>query len=433
MTLKTVNRKIALFAVFIFTGITTFCQESKTVIISNPTPFSRPDELIILKRAVIEKHFHPSPKFVTVSCAGKKIAVQYLNGDGDQKWNEVLFLYSFKPNEKASFQISAGEKSAETFAVQRAHVRMRKKNSDDTFGPNIKSATMPPQNPATDFSKQALPMYLTEGPTWENDKVAFRLYFDVRNNKDIYGKTTAKMMMDTVGANTKVSYHNLSDWGMDVLHVANSLGAGALAISVPQAGKEDTLIRLGGQNIKKTVYHQIADGPLLAKFNILYDWQINNKPVRVKEEISIPAGQYFYESYVTVNGAPAGAKLVTGIAKFYENTFDTINYNNTIIAFSYGKQAENKDNLGLGILVNKRNFLKADSINRRNTDVNETYTAAQTITENVPLYYRFYVGWERTDKRFTTFEGFKNFLREEAIKYNQAVKLKWQETLIENK
>ncbi len=427
MTVKVVNIRIALCAFIFFSGITTISgQKLKTIIISNPASLARPDELVILKREIIDKYFHPSPKFIAVSAKEKKLAVQHTDEDGDGKWDEVIFLYSFKANEKVSFTISSVKENTEATAIQRAHVRMRKKNSDDSFGPNIISETMPPQNPATDFSKHKLPMYLTEGPAWENDKVAFRLYFDVRNNKDIYAKTTAKMMMDTVGANPKVSYHELSGWGMDVLHVAKSLGAGALAISVPQAGREDTLIRLGGQNIKKTVYRQIADGPLLAKFSVMYDWEINDKPVQVKEEISIWGGQYFYESDVTVKGAPAGSKLVTGIANFYENTFDTITFDKAAIGFTYGKQAENKDNLGLGILVNKQDFVKADSINRSNTDVNETYIITQKITENMPLRYRFYVGWERTDKRFITALGFKIFLKEEAVKYSQVIKMKWQ-------
>ena len=57
--------------------------------------------------------------------------------------------------------------------------------------------------------------------------------------------------------------------------------------------------------------------PLLDKFTITYDWQINEKPLQVKEEISIWGGQYFYDSKVTFKSAPLDAKLVTGIAGFY--------------------------------------------------------------------------------------------------------------------
>lgn len=427
------NKKASLFTIIVFAAsANTIAQVSNTVEITNPAALSRADELVTLQRVEIEKQLHSSPEFIAVSYNEKQLPVQYIDQDGDGKWDEAVFLYSFQANEKPSFKISPATASNIAGTEQRAHARLRKKNADDTFGPGVTSETMPLRNPATDFSKQSLPMYLTEGPAWENDKVAYRLYFDIRNNKDIYGKTTFKMMMDTVGANRKVSYHNLADWGMDVLHVVKSLGAGALALSVPQQGTEDTLIRLGGQNITKTVYQQVADGPLLAKFSLTYDWQINDKPIQIKEVISISGGQYFYDSKVTVTSAPTGSKLVTGIADFYENTFQTFKEGKAVIGFSYGRQSENKDNLGLGVLADEQNFAKVDSINRSNTDVNETYIIAQTLQDNVPLYYRFYTGWERTDKRFTTLEGFKDFLKEEGVRYSRPVVIKWKKRLNKN-
>ncbi|MCU7552582.1 DUF4861 domain-containing protein [Chitinophagaceae bacterium LB-8] len=427
MKIQDIIKKGFAFAVVIAAlTVNASAQASNTIEITNPATVSRTDELIRLQRTKIERQLHHAVKYIVVSVSGRDLPVQYVDDDGDGKWDEAIFLYSFVAKEKTNFRISASETDNAQSTEQKAHVRLRKKNADDSFGPSIEVETMPLRNPATDFSKRPLPNYLTEGPAWENDKVAFRLYFDVRNNKDIYGKTTSKMMMDTVGTNYKISYHNLSDWGMDVLHVVKSLGAGALALSVPQKGGADTLIRLGGKDITKTVYQQKADGPLLAKFTMTYDWQIKDQPLQVKEEISIWGGQYFYESKVTITGAPAGSALITGMADFYENTFETLVKDKAVIGLSYGKQSENKDNLGLGVLVNKQSFVKADSINRSNTDINETYIVKQRIKDGMPLTYRFYTGWERTDQRFTKMEDFKEFLKEEAIRYSQPVKMQWK-------
>ena len=192
-------------------------QSFLSVRLLNPNNFSRADELITLSRQSLETNFSKPVQFVNVVKAQKQIPVQYIDENGDDRWDQVIFLYSFAPREKAIVKITASNDSDPVGVDQRAHVRMRMKTSSEAFGPNLTSVTMPVKNPQTDFSKQKLPMYLTEGPAWENDKVAFRLYFDVRNNKDIYGKTTSRMMMDTVGANTKMSYHLLSEWGMDVL------------------------------------------------------------------------------------------------------------------------------------------------------------------------------------------------------------------------
>jgi hypothetical protein len=254
--------------------------------LANITSLVRQDELIMLSRKKLESAFGRHINFVNVEKSTTQIPLQYVDENNDGQWDQLILLYSFTQKEKVDFKITPVGTPKALPGEQMAHVRMRMKIGAETFGPNLPTVTMPVKNPATDFSKAKLPMYLTEGPAWENDKVAFRLYFDVRNNKDIYGKTTSRMMMDTVGANTKMSYHILSEWGMDVLHVVKSLGAGALALSVPQQGGRDTLIRLGGQNITNSVFQQVADGPLLGRFIMTYDWQINGNPVQVKEEIS---------------------------------------------------------------------------------------------------------------------------------------------------
>lgn len=406
---------------FMMTVIVGQTQSSVSLHLVNTTNISRLDELITLSRKNVEDALKRPVSFINVAKAKQQLPLQYIDENKDGQWDQVALLCSFGPGQKSVLQVTAATKNTSESLVPKAHVRMRKKIGPEAFGPNLSNVTMPVRNPATDFSKEKLPMYLTEGPAWENDKVAFRLYFDVRNNKDIYGKVTSRMMMDTVGANTKMSYHILSEWGMDVLHVVKSLGAGALALSVPQEGGTDTLIRLGGQNVTNTLFQQIADGPLVGRFSLTYDWQINNKPLQIKEEISIWGGQYFYDSKVTIVGAPAGAKLITGIADFYENTFELDKTAKAVVGFSYGKQSENKDKLGLAVLVDQKAFAKSDSINRPNTDVNETYTIAQNISNNHPLYYRFYVGWERTDKRFESLEGFRSFLKEEELEYSMPI------------
>ncbi|WP_371396776.1 DUF4861 family protein [Fretibacter rubidus] len=67
-----------------------------------------------------------------------------------------------------------------------------------------------------------------EGPGWESDKVGFRLYLDERNALDIFGKKTDAIVLSTVGRGN--DYHAMADWGMDILKVGNSLGAGGFGI-----------------------------------------------------------------------------------------------------------------------------------------------------------------------------------------------------------
>lgn len=89
-----------------------------------------------------------------------------------------------------------------------------------------------------------------------------------------------------------------------------------------------------------------------------YNWKITEDlaPVTLTEEISIWGGQYFFENKVTISGAPVNANLVTGTINFYSNSYDTMVTPITKALYTFDKQSENKDQPGLGIMVNKKTF-----------------------------------------------------------------------------
>jgi hypothetical protein len=68
-----------------------------------------------------------------------------------------------------------------------------------------------------------------EGPGWESDKVGYRFYLDWRNGVDVFGKKVNEPILHKVGLDGFDSYHEMQDWGMDVLKVAKSLGVGSIA------------------------------------------------------------------------------------------------------------------------------------------------------------------------------------------------------------
>jgi hypothetical protein len=68
-----------------------------------------------------------------------------------------------------------------------------------------------------------------EGPGWESDKVAYRLYLDERNVPDIYGKRLPRPVLPHIGQG-KDDYHAMADWGQDILQVNQSLGAGGIGV-----------------------------------------------------------------------------------------------------------------------------------------------------------------------------------------------------------
>jgi hypothetical protein len=390
--------------------------------ITNPSPIERVDELVVLSREMIERAMGKlNDNYISIATAnGQSINLQFDDLNKDGKWDEVAFLHAFKPFETAQLKIyKTALKPA--LGVVRAHVRMRKKNPDNTFGPLLDSVTVPGNTAPTDFSKQKLPPYLTEGPAWENDKVAFRIYMDTRNTKDIFGKKTAAMMMDTVGVNPENIYHHLSDWGMDILAVGKSLGAGSLALRIPNVNGKDTLVRLGGSNIGKITFEKVADGPIRGILKLYYnDWKAieGAPPINVSEEISIWGGKFFYQSNVSVTNAPTGTKLVAGIVNLKSKKPTELSIEDSKLLYTYDAQSENSDSLGLALLVKNNNFESFGATPNTGSDILNTYTVTIPLTSE-PSQFRFFSCWEKSDLLFENEKSFRKYLEVEAIKYSK--------------
>lgn len=414
------------------TALIMFCgcssKKSATIELRNPMNIARAEELVVLKRTALEKITGPVPegKYLTLSRNnGSPLVLQYDDLDKDGVWDEAAFLYSFQPNEEVKLKWQIADAPATVKAVVRAHVRQRRKNADNSFAAAVDRDSIPAGQPATDFSKDAYPPFLTEGPAWENDKVGFRLYFDERNGKDIWGKTTAAMVLEEVGTDTANNYHARADWGMDILKVGNSLGAGSLALAVSMNGK-DSLLALRGERMGPVQYEKVADGPVRAVFRMYYpQWKplAGEPPISVTDQMSIWGGQYFYQSEVRVDGAPAGAALVTGIVNLhsrqsYTGGNDAIDY-----LYSYDLQSENRDSLGMALMLPHAIFAGTGQTPNDNTDVTHTYTLKLKAVGNQAETFRFYAGWEQSDTSFKSRQAFAGYLKTEADKWAHPIEI----------
>lgn len=397
--------------------------------LKNQLPVARKNELIELDRSFLEKRLGKLSEDVPLEIIGRKApgAVQFDDLDGDGKWEKAVLLCDFKARETVKLKLALTGDIVVSAGVL-AHVRQRRKRYDDSFGKDLLADTVPAGQPNTDFTKVKLPPFLTEGPAWENDKVGFRIYMDVRNIKDIWGKTTSAMMMDTVGVDPSNVYHHLALWGMDILAVGKSLGAGSLALSVPVAGKADTLVRLGGIHMGKIIYRRIADGPVRAVFQMQYPaWNVlgNGKLTSLTEQISIWGGQYFYESKVSLKNAPPGARLVTGIVNLKSKKAACDSISNPAVLYTFDQQSENNDNLGMAVMLKKTDLIAFGQTPNAGSDILNTYTVQMKLpAARQSVSFRYYAAWEHSDPAFSSEGGFKKFLGNQAKPYNSPILIK---------
>jgi hypothetical protein len=414
--------------VALFLSVTSFAQISRSVSVSNKLEIERKDELVVLSRSFLERKLgsFTGDKYILVSINNRPKLVQLDDFNDDGNWDEAVFLHSFKAKETAVFKVQLSDRPAAIKASVLAHVRHQHKFPDDSFGPSVLMDTMPYNNKPTDFSKQKLPPYLTEGPAWENDKVGFRKYFDTRNTNDIWGKTTSRMVLDEVGVDPSKIYHDFdSTWGMDILKVGKSLGAGALALQLKTNDGTDTIARLG-TNVLQEIYERVADGPVRAIFRIKYKgWQIAQLPaLNVEEQISIWGGQYFFENKVTITNTPIPMRIVTGIPDFYHADSGTISIKGAKAIYNFGIQSENKDKLGLAVATTQQHAPIFARTPDAGQEVLNTYTVSMTAKPTLPINYRFYSGWQQSDERFASKELFESYMMNEVKKLASPLMIK---------
>ncbi|NMB71722.1 MAG: DUF4861 domain-containing protein [Bacteroidales bacterium] len=381
------------------------CQpKERTIEVVNTLPVNRTDEPVILQRKTLERGFHSSLKGeqILVLQGTDTVPSQCDDIDGDGIWDECVFFVNIPQSATVEYRLMP-VRELPRFR-QRTNVRMAriiemfKKYEELNEAERIKG---------TD-TKVTSTVYQLEGPGWENDRVAFRNYLDERNGMDIFGKVVDTMVLDFIGRGD--DYHSMGPWGVDILKVGNSLGAGGIALL-----QADTLVRGGIPSRGK--YRLITKGPLRSRFVLSYEnWKVGNVIYDLYHTVTILGGTYGYESTIQLKGSGKDT-LVAGIVKLHSDTLYVLQDNpKFVVLATYDKQAFNGEYLGLGLIVPREVYLGWDTAPEEGHDVVSTYYARLLAENSRPVSFRFYACWELSDKRFASRDTFLDYLKEEAGK-----------------
>ena len=400
------------------------CNLSKSdneISLVNPTDINRVDEAIIISRdklstliSSVENGMFPLLKDAT----GEIIPSQIDDLNKDGKWDELFFLIDLKANETKVLKVSfIDEKDVPAFIV-RSNVRfadMTPEHIELQSAERLKSTDSP----------NSQKYFTMEGPAWENDKVAFRNYYDARNCFDIFGKRTTEMALDKVGL-TPHSYHELADWGMDVLKVGNSLGAGAIAIKKDGKFYRFADAETGVANFETGEVEIVVDGPLRSILKLIVnEWNVDGNKYNFTHEISIWGGAQFYRSKVTISGLKGGETLVTGIVNIGSDSLIYIEPNDNFVCLAtHDNQAYDGEKLGMAILVHKSNFIKYIEAPEEGKGIVKTYMAELKLENEKPVGFCYYSGWELQNKNFKEADYFIELIKSDAQKFANKVVVK---------
>ena len=183
-----------------------------------------------------------------------------------------------------------------------------------------------------------------EGPVLENELVAYRYYADSRHRFDIYGKTVADLVMDTVSWD----YHDIMDWGSDILKVGNSLGLGSPAIWY-----QDSLHTLSNCDRKVITIQENGNDRSMIRTTFI-GLEIAGQRFDLTQDWSIESGQPWSElTLKVINGKlPSDMRFATGIVKHLPEIIQGES-NNHFYALNWGKQSFHKENMGMAIVASK--------------------------------------------------------------------------------
>jgi hypothetical protein len=370
--------------------------------VENPAAVERPDEAVVLNMSEIRaKNPGFNPNAFIVLSGGKEMASQAddLNGDGTSE--QITFVSDFGPKTKKTFVIRYANEGIKTRPYpKRTQAELSRKfggRFKDRKYPggvfqNVQSLRVPPEH--TDHSF----FIRYEGPGWESDKAGYRFYLDWRNAIDFFGKKIPGMVLQNVGQDGFDSYHAMSDWGMDVLKVGESLGIGTLG----------TWAEGRAERVSKTdsvFCFIVANGPVRSQIRTLYSgWKAGPSKVDLVSDLSIFAGSRMTRHDVLVQGDLPN--LCTGIVRMDSTRVlrPAGQKKGWTYLATYGKQSLNDDLLGLAVLFRAKDLIQ--------TAEDKFSHVVVLKPEDGALTYGFLAAWELEPGGIRSAEAFVRSLEE---------------------
>lgn len=195
------------------------------LVLVNPLPFPRKGEILKVPAALVEKYVPGAPK-KGASCwvRDREVPSQWdpefgLTALVDVPASGRLPLRLTPPSSRATSwpRLAHAEISQRSLVVDTGKGKLK---TGGVWIPKKKVLVHPRHTDHDD-------LYRFEGPGWESDLLAWRLYLDWRCATDLFGKRIQANVLPRIGQDGAPSYHDLNDWGQDVLKVEDSLGVGA--------------------------------------------------------------------------------------------------------------------------------------------------------------------------------------------------------------
>lgn len=247
-----------------------------------------------------------------------------------------------------------------------------------------------------------------EGPGWESNKIGYRLYLDWRNAIDIFGKKTEAIILPQVGQDGFDSYHEMSDWGSDILKAGKGIGIGSIDRYL---NKQRLHFYEVDSTIAKVENKVKSSG---VKINY-YGWKSASDKIDFTSELTINPDQRYTKHTIQASQAIAG--ICTGIVK-QKNTevLKKVSRNKKwAYLATYGAQTLVPDKLGMAI------FYEIKTIESEVDAEFDHLLIFKPTTK--PTSFYFLGAWEQEVNGIKSKEDFVKYLDEKLVLLNKKRKM----------
>ncbi|MCS4307071.1 rhamnogalacturonyl hydrolase YesR [Rheinheimera pacifica] len=391
--------------------------------VSNPSTFERKEQNLLLPFTDLGVTASQAQALVALE-GGTTVPSQLIDHNGDGNKDSLLLQFDFAAVETKQLQIL---NDTALFNAQQLAKRTQAEISRKTGGQwqdakyvggsfeNVTELTPPPQY--TDHSE----WIRYEGPGIESDKVGYRIYLDWRNGFDVFGNKTSKPVLHQIGQDGYKSYHEMADWGMDLLKVGKSLGAGGFGY---WDGEKVQLVSTVSGHTAKV----IENGALYSALQIQYkDWQIAGKTTNLTANLSMTAGSRLVHTRLSLtepldNIAIGLVRLPN--TKVLHGKSEITGHSWTYLA-TWGEQTltGGNDKLGMAVLYKR-------GANKQLTGDENSHVAVMTPS-GTELEYYFLSAWDGEPGGIKTEAEFVAYLEQEVEKLTLTPRLSLKTTLSE--
>ncbi|MCM4151533.1 DUF4861 domain-containing protein [Arenibacter sp. N53] len=370
--------KIVILSISVLFSIACSEKEKPTIIsVKNVLNMERISETVELDQAILKMDDLSTIGIKNTETNQLEI-IQKVDNDGDGILDMILFQPKITANGESKFEIVKVGEGENPTAPQLCYSRFVPERTDDY--------------------------------TWENNKVAFR----------VYGPTAQKMIEDKVPGGTlssgvdawlkKVEYPIIDKWykeelsgvssyhkdtgeGLDDFHVGPSRGVGGIAAKI------DTTYYYSKNYTK---WRTITNGPIRTSFYLEYeDWGANGKTIKESRIISLDLGQNLSKFNITLKGVD---QISAGLTLHEKDGEVSGKKDKGWVSYW---QPHGDSELGTAIIAPNDTFIDFEKYDVPKKDLSNAY-AHLKVKNNTVIYYAGF-GWKKSGQ-FDTKEDWENYL-----------------------